>query len=89
MYALIFLDEGCYNNLPYSSVIAVSNDITTIEKEMKECVENNLRVTDEDDPEYYDCNFRIVKEYDREVILQNINFNEQYIKYTIQMTQQI
>lgn len=86
MYALTYCYEGCDNNYPYASTIAVSEDKDTLIAKMNECVEEDLRVPDEenDEDEWDDaCNWEIYKSYTDVVMLQHKARTDLYAKYHI------
>lgn len=86
MYALTFCYEGCDDNYPYASTLAVSEDKDVLVAEMNRLVEEDLREPDEefDEDEWSeDCNWQIYKSYGDVVMLQHKARTNLYSKYHI------
>jgi hypothetical protein len=83
MYALVYTYEGYFNSEPYSVVIAVSNDVDKLIKEMKKCVTEDM-IEDTDDEYNEERNFIIQREMDKSVILNHKYNQDLFIKYDIQ-----
>ena len=82
MNALVFIYEGNYDNTPYSTIIAMSNDTDTLIKKMKECIKEDIEINEDD--EYDDsCNFHITSDYTDIVTLKHNNL-DLYVSYRIQ-----
>ena len=84
MYALVYTYEGYYNSVPYSVVIAISNDIGVLRVEMEKCINSDIEI-DEDDDFNEEKNFNLISNWNDNARLQHKNTPELYIKYEIQV----
>lgn len=82
MFALTYCYEGCDDNTPYASTIAVSEDIETLKKAMERCVDEDCEV-DEDDEWADDKNYISYRKSDLETILQHKKRTNLYARYII------
>ena len=87
MYAVVYLFEGYDDNLPYSSVLGVYDDIETARAEMLKNVEIDCQEVDEDDEYFEYKNFITNKQSDNEVVLNHKVYRECYTKYSVQMVE--
>lgn len=86
MYALTFCYEGCDDNSPYATTIAVSEDKEKLIAKMNECVEEDMREPDEDEDEdewCTDCNWQVYRRYNDKVMLQHKALINLYSTYDI------
>ena len=86
MWSLVYLYEGYDGNMPYSSVLAVADDIKIIKEQMAKEIALDCQVLEDEDDEYFEYkNFEIIKESTYEVLLQHKVYKDCYTKYSIQM----
>ena len=85
MYALTYCYEGCYDNTPFGSTIAVSEDRNKLISKMKEMVAIDCREPDDDEDEEYsdECNWKIISDYNDFIILQHKANTDLYAKYSV------
>jgi hypothetical protein len=82
VFALTYCFEGVDDSLPYASTIAVSEDRTLIEREMKQCVEEDC-TEKADDKWDMSCNYHVALQVTNEVQLQHNFYNNLYATYKI------
>lgn len=86
MWSLVYLFEGYDDNLPYSSVLAVADDIEVIKAEMAKNIALDCEVLEDKEDEYFEYkNFEIHKQSTYEVVLHHKVYVDCYTKYSIQM----
>lgn len=83
MYALIYCYEGRDNNYPFSSVIAISNDIEKLKNKMINCVNEDCELNQDDEWDD-DKNYEVIQEYHDMFLLQHKKHINLYATYKLQ-----
>ena len=82
MFALTYCYEGCDDNTPYATTIAVSEDVEKLKKAMERCLDEDCEI-DEEDEWSDDKNFILYRKSDLETILQHKKRTNLYVKYRV------